>query len=248
MSLTLELSTFFAGSLTLLSPCVLPIIPFVASASLKEHKLGPVFLGLGLVLSFSTTTFLIARSGSVLGLEPSQLKYFAGCILFLSSLFFLFPQLVDKLSSAFAPLLQKLTQLKSAGLIESEKRSAAKSLSNEFINGVFLGPIWAPCSGPTLGVVMGLLATQESHYNALILLIYFAAGSLIPLIIISYGAQKLVQKMKTMGLKNAKIIKLSMGLLSLAMSILILTGLDKKLEGFLVSITPDFLINISTSI
>jgi len=248
MSLTLELSTFIAGSLTLLSPCVLPIIPFVATASLKEHKLGPLFLGLGLVLSFSATTFLIARSGSILGLEAYQLRYFAGCILFISSLFFLFPKLLDKLSAFISPLLQKISDLKSNQPIVIEKKSVKKSLLNEFINGIFLGPIWAPCSGPTLGVVMGLLATQDSHYKAFILLIYFAAGSLIPLIIISYGAQKLVQKIKTTGLKNAKIIKISMGLLSLTMSVLILTGLDKKLEALILSITPEFLINISTSI
>lgn len=248
MSITLELSTFLAGSLTLLSPCVLPIIPFVATASLKEHKLGPFFLGLGLVLSFSATTFLIARSGSILGLEAHQLRYFAGGILFISSFFFIFTKLFDKLSGFVSPVLQKISDLKSNKPEENPSKSVSKSLLNEFINGVFLGPIWAPCSGPTLGVVMGLLATQDSHYKAFILLIYFAAGSLIPLIIISYGAQKLVQKIKTMGLKNAKVIKISMGLLSLAMSVLILTGLDKKLEAFILSITPEFLINLSTSI
>lgn len=248
MSLTLELSTFLAGSLTLLSPCVLPIIPFVATASLKEHKFGPLFLGLGLVLSFSATTFFIARSGSILGLEAHQLRYFAGSILFISSFFFLFPKLFDKLSSFVSPILQKIFDLKSNRPRANETKSVKKSLFNEFLNGIFLGPIWAPCSGPTLGVVMGLLATQDSHYKASILLIYFAAGSLIPLIIISYGAQKLVQKIKTISLNNANFIKISMGLLSLAMSVLILTGIDKKLEALILSITPEFLINISTTL
>jgi len=246
MSLTLELGLLFAGSLTLLSPCVLPIIPFVASASLKEHKLGPIFLGLGLVLSFSITTFIIARSGSFLGLEAQQLKYFSGCILLISSLLFLFPKFLDYINAQISPFLQKIININLVKVQENKSKNTLQALSSEFLNGVFLGPVWAPCSGPSLGIVMGLLATESSHFKALYLLMYFATGALTPLVIISYGAQKIVYKMKTLGLANAQRIKFLVGSLGLTMSLLILTGFDKKLEIFILSITPEFFINLST--
>ncbi|CBW25758.1 putative cytochrome c biogenesis-related protein [Halobacteriovorax marinus SJ] len=244
MEISLYLSAFMAGAITLLSPCILPIIPFVASSSLKQSKFGPIFLGLGVVLSFSVTTFFLARSGQFIGLDPSQIKYFSGTLLFISSLLFIFPKLTDFISKSFAPVMNKFQNLST----RSNEKENGNAVWGEFVNGLMLGPIWTPCSGPTLAVIMGLLAAQEDSLKALSLLGFFAVGSLIPMIILSYGASKLVSKIKNFSLNHAKKIKLGSGILCLMMSIMLLTNYDKKVEAYLLSVLPESIINFTISI
>ncbi len=245
MSEGLYLSAFLAGVLTLMSPCILPLIPFVASSSLKSNRFGPLFLGLGVVLSFSLTTFLLSRTGQVLGLEPENIKIISGLFLLLSSLLFIFPKITDYISLKLSPLMSRFQDMSTKMSSEKSKRPV---LVTEFLSGLMLGPIWTPCSGPTLAVIMGLLASQESTTKAVSLLAFFSIGSLIPLIIISYGAKGIVTKLRNVGLGYAGLIKKSMGVLCLLMSILLLTNMDKKLEAYLLTILPEQIINFSISI
>jgi cytochrome c-type biogenesis protein len=160
---------------------------------------------------------------------------------------FIFPKLLDGLNLKLAPLLNKLQSSKNRTPSNETKRSNRSRLFGEFSNGILLGPVWAPCSGPTLGIVMGLLASQESNSEALFLLIFFAIGALIPLLILSYGAQRLVQNIKSIGLAKSNLIKTSVGVLSFTMAVLILTGTDKYLEAYLVSKMPESWVNLTVA-
>ena len=91
MSFSILLSSFGAGLLTIFSPCILPLIPFVASSAFKNSRLGPLYLSFGLALSFSLTTYLMVSSGQLLGLDEGQLKILSGLFLLLASLLFIFP-------------------------------------------------------------------------------------------------------------------------------------------------------------
>ena len=208
MSLSLVLSSFFAGILTIFSPCILPMVPFVVRSSFQKSKWGPVLLALGVALSFSISTFIIATSGQLLGLTPDKLKILSGVFLLVASLLFIFPSLIDALSRALAPINNKLQS------VTSGKLSNNNSVFMEFINGLFLGPIWAPCSGPTLAIIIGIIINNPETKSSIILLAIFSIGSILPILFFSYGAKSLVAKIqkKTLdngsdeGLKNALII------------------------------------------
>ncbi|WP_372655491.1 cytochrome c biogenesis CcdA family protein [Halobacteriovorax sp.] len=242
MSLSLVLSSFFAGVLTIFSPCILPMVPFVVRSSFQKSKWGPVLLALGVALSFSISTFIIATSGQLLGLTPDNLKILSGIFLLLASLLFLFPVLIDKISLALSPINNKIQTL------TNNKETESQPVYMEFINGLFLGPIWAPCSGPTLAIIIGIIINNPETKSSIVLLAIFSIGSILPILFFSYGAKSLVMKIQKKSLDNSKYTKLGLGLFCGVMSILILTGLDKSLETAILNILPEALTNISLTI
>lgn len=238
MSLSLILSSFFAGVLTIFSPCVLPMVPFVVRSSFQKSKWGPVFLAIGVAISFSISTFVIATSGQLLGLTPDKLKILSGVFLLVASFLFIFPKLIDKLSLLLSPLNNRIQKV-------TDATSSKSSLGLEFLNGLLLGPIWAPCSGPTLAVIIGIIISNPQAKSSIILLSIFSIGAIIPILFISYGAKSLVLKIQKKSLENSSRIKVALGIFCGVMAILILTGLDKKLETFILSIMPEFITNLS---
>lgn len=241
MTYGLIISSFLAGVLTIFSPCILPMVPFVVRSSFQNSKWGPLFLALGVSISFSVSTYVIATSGHLLGFTPDRLKILSGIFLFIASILFLFPVLTDRLSLVLSPLNNKIQSI-------STKTSVSNKVLMEFLNGLFLGPIWAPCSGPTLAVIIGIIIKKPELKSSIILLAIFSLGSIIPILFFSYGAKNVVQKIQKKSLENSKALKYALGLFCGVMSILILTGLDKKLETFLLSIIPDFVTNLSLTI
>ncbi len=242
MTSSLVFSSFLAGVLTIFSPCVLPMVPFVVRSSLQKSKWGPVLLALGLATSFSISTYLIASSGQLLGLSPDHLKYVSGIFLLIASLLFLFPSSIDKLSQLLSPLNSKIQK------INDQKTQSSKSVFSEFLNGLLLGPIWAPCSGPTLAVIIGLIINSPEQKTSILLLAIFSIGSILPILFISYGAKNLVQRIQKKSLENSNTVKKTLGAFCALMAILILTGLDKKLEAFLLKLLPEFITNLSLTI
>lgn len=242
MSLSLIFSSFFAGMLTIFSPCILPMVPFVVRSSFQRSKWGPVLLAIGVATSFSISTYIIATSGQLLGLTPDKLKYLSGIFLLIASILFIFPSLIDKLSKLLSPINNKLQSL------HSGKLSKNNSVFMELINGLLLGPIWAPCSGPTLAIIIGIIINNPETKSSMILLAIFSIGSILPILFISYGAKSLVQKIQNKSLENSNKIKIILGVFCGVMSILILTGLDKTLETAILKILPEAITNISLTI
>ena len=218
------------------------MVPFVVRSSFQKSKWGPVLLALGVALSFSISTFIIATSGQLLGLTPDKLKILSGIFLLLASLLFIFPGLIDALSRALSPINNKIQNMTSG------KFSNNNSVFMEFINGLFLGPIWAPCSGPTLAIIIGIIINNPETKSSIILLAIFSIGSILPILFFSYGAKSLVAKIQKKTLENSKRTKMALGAFCGVMSILILTGKDKALETAILKILPEAFTNISLTI
>lgn len=241
MSISLVFSSFLAGILTIFSPCILPMVPFVVRSSLQSSKLGPVFLALGLAISFSISTYIISTSGQLIGLEPDDLKILSAIFLLIASCLFMFPKALDKLSLLLAPVNNKLQGVNS-------KVQLKNKFLMEFLNGLFLGPIWAPCSGPTLAIIIGIIINNPETKSSIFLLAIFSIGSILPILFFSYGAKNLIEKIQKKSLENSNKVKLCMGLFCGVMAILILTGLDKELETYILKILPEFITNLSLSV
>ncbi len=239
MSLTLIISTFGAGLLTIFSPCILPLVPFVANSAFQQSKRGPVYLSIGLAISFSITTYAIVSTGQLFGLNEVALKNLSAIFLLLAAALFIFPQISDFISLKLSPLNSKLQGVK----LDNTPRGL-----KSFLNGVLLGPVWTPCSGPTLSLVIGLIISEPDPKIAIPLLSLFAIGSIIPILFIAYGAKSLTSKVKNQALKKGKRIKQILGAICAFMAIAILTGFDKTIEAELLKLTPEFITNISLSL
>lgn len=229
--------SFIAGLLTTLSPCVLPVLPFVTASSLKKNKWGPLTLAFGLLISFVGVSLILSTSGLIFGVNPSLIRQISGFFLMLSGLLFLSQRLSDWLSSRLSFISGKASNL--------SQNSSQHSLFAEFFNGLLLGVVWTPCSGPSLGAALGLAAQEGNARGAGLILLIFGLGAVIPLLVFAYGARHLVGKIKTHthAIQNTKKV---FGGLVIIFGFLIIFELDRKIESSLISVMPEAWLNFIT--
>ncbi|MFT6632708.1 MAG: cytochrome c biogenesis protein CcdA [Bacteriovoracaceae bacterium] len=218
------------------------MVPFVVRSSFQRSKWGPVLLAFGVSISFSISTYIIATSGQLLGITPDKLKILSGLFLLVASILFIFPSFTNKISIILSPINNKIQSFQNGKIPKNN------SVFMEFVNGLFLGPIWAPCSGPTLAVIIGIIINTPETKSSIILLAIFSIGSILPILFFSYGTKSLVEKFQKKSLANSNKIKVGLGIFCGIMAILILSGFDKVLETQLLKIIPESITNISLTI
>ncbi len=230
--------SYLAGLLTTLSPCVLPMIPMVMGSSLQKGKWTPIYLVLGLIIGFTTVGFLLSRFGSVLGLDDSEIRNLAAFFLIVFSAFLLSQKLQDFLS-------QKLS-----GLADFGNRASLNLVESRPFNAIFLGLllglIWSPCSGPTLGIAVGLASQEGAALQALTLMFVFALGAATPMVFLAYGFREVYLRNRNRVLLTAEKSKKLFGVFMILTALLILTGFDKSLESYIVDKLPDAWVDVTT--
>ncbi len=229
---------YAAGALTILSPCVLPLVPVVLGSAAQGSKWGPAALSAGLVVSFTATGFALATLGT--GLNGDALRYGGAAMLALIGLALLVPQAQHAFERAAGPLVGWANQ-RQMGLERF-------GLAGQAGIGALLGLVWSPCVGPTLGAATLLAAQGENLGQVALTMAAFGLGiASILLLIATAGRQVMARwraRMMQTGLGGRRVF----GALLLVVGILIGTGLDRMIEAAFLSAAPDWLIVASTTI
>lgn len=234
------LLAFAAGALTILSPCVLPLVPVILGSAARRHKQGPIALAAGLIAGFTVIGFVLGAFGSKLGIDPDQVRLVGATILAAAGLLLLVPPLQLRLAYAAGPL--------TAWAGQRQSRFEEQGLAGQFVIGLLLGGIWSPCVGPTLGAAIALAAQGDHLSTVAITMAAFASGIASVLLLIAFGGRAAFDRTKSKAAASAEKGKLILGVILLAVGVFILTGLDRKLEGLLVTVSPDWLVQLTTSI
>lgn len=224
------LLAFVAGVLSTLSPCVLPVLTFVTASSLNKSKFGPIALSAGILVTFVGGSLVLQATGSVLGIGTSIVRPIAGMFLAISGLLFV----SDTISELFAGLFSSALR----HIPAPSETNTRYPLVSEFINGFFLGIVWTPCSGPSLGAAFGLAGQTGQLSKAFLILLVFGFGSIIPLIVFAYGARGLTQAIRQQT-RVVLTLKKTFGVLMMLFGLLIIIGYDRYIETLLLEITPD---------
>ncbi|MBE9007825.1 cytochrome c biogenesis protein CcdA [Fortiea sp. LEGE XX443] len=212
-----------AGSLTVLSPCVLPVLPVLVGRSLSTHRYGPIALVAGLVGGFATAGSLLGIASSWLAELASTLRFVGIFILLLMGLLAIFP----KLSYLLVSYLQ----------LGKIKRTTGVGLTGEFWLGTQLGLLWTPCAGPVLGSILILAAAKHQITEAFLLLLAFGVGAALPLLAIAYAGRYVSKSL--LGLRSrSEILHRVGGVLVVASAIAILLGWDVEIQLWLAPMFP----------
>jgi cytochrome c-type biogenesis protein len=196
------LAAFLAGIISVLSPCVLPLLPIVLAYSTGNSKLRPLSIILGLILTFTMMGILVSIFGSFIQPFIDSLRIIAEIMIVI----FGFSMLIEM--DIFSPLL------KYTGSIHVEKRG----VFGGFLLGASLGIIWIPCVGPILGTILTMVALEANIKYGAILLFIYSLGFAIPMMIIAYSA-------KFTSARLGDISKYDINLKKLAGIVLIVAGL-----------------------
>lgn len=232
------LLALIAGLVTILNPCVLPLVPILVASAIGRHRYGPVALALGIALSFTLFGFTIIAFGFQLGINEQAIRVGAGALLALAGLVLLVPALQARLSALVTPLTNranaKLDRVDGAGL------------NGQFLVGLVLGLVWAPCVGPTLGAAIAAASQGEGLASAFVIFLTFSLGVMLSILGFAYGSRKALSKRAGALQTLSRIAKPLFGAMLLLIGLMVVTGIDKQVEALLIDLMPHWLIAFTT--
>jgi cytochrome c-type biogenesis protein len=228
----------FAGILSTLSPCVLPLLPIVLGTAAAEHRLGPAALAAGLALSFVTIGLFVATIGFAIGIDAGVFRSVAASLLVAVGVVLVVPRLQTRLAVAAGPLAH-LTEQRFG-------RFSASGLGGQFAVGLLLGAVWSPCVGPTLGAASVLAAQGRDLVQVGSTMLLFGIGTALPLVVLGLLSREALLRWRNRLLVAGKGAKAALGTVLLLTGMLILSGFDKTVEAALVAASPAWLTDLTT--
>ena len=230
---------FVAGLLSILSPCVLPLVPIVLGAAIAAHTLGAVALAAGLAVSFTVLGLTLALVGFGLGIEASTLRQAAAVIMIALGMILLVPSWQAQLVAAGGPV-SSWADRRFGGF-------ASSGLAGQFAIGLLLGAVWAPCVGPTLGAA-SLLASQGRDLPQVALtMAVFGIGAALPLVALGLLSRTTLIRIRSRLMSAGKLGKGVLGVALIVIGVAIVVGADKRIEAALVAASPQWLTELTTS-
>ncbi|MEM6726942.1 MAG: cytochrome c biogenesis CcdA family protein, partial [Pseudomonadota bacterium] len=176
---------YVAGLLTLINPCVLPVLPILLVSALTADRLGPVALAAGMSASFVTFGVLVTAFGNAIGLTQELLAQIGAFVMVAFGVILLVP--------AFSHRFEAATAGFAAGADRRMGQVERDGLTGQFIGGLLLGAVWSPCIGPTLGGAIALASQGQSLGYVTLIMIFFALGVSTLILGLGLGAREAIR-------------------------------------------------------
>jgi len=174
-----------AGVITIAAPCTLPMLPILLGASVGQtSKARPVMIAAGFVLSFSIVALALSAITRVFDFDPNVLRSAAAILLMGFGLLMIWPAPFEFLST-------RLGGFTGGGAVSRH------GVLGGFVLGTTLGLVWTPCAGPVLGSILTVVATSKDTAWASTLLVVYAIGAAIPMLLIAYGGQAVTTRVRS---------------------------------------------------
>jgi cytochrome c-type biogenesis protein len=231
---------YLAGLLTLINPCVLPVLPIVLASALQAHPAGPVALAAGMSASFVLLGVGIAALGNQLGIRSETVTQISALLMIAFGLVLLVP----RLNAGFAMATAGMATRADAGIDQIDR----SGLRGQVLGGALLGAVWSPCVGPTLGGAISLASTGQSLAWATVIMLSFAAGVSTVIIALGYGARAALQRRRTAMMTIAQRAKPIMGIVFITIGLVIFFQWHHVIETWATDAMPIWLQDFSVSL
>jgi cytochrome c-type biogenesis protein len=224
---------FMAGGLSLLAPCVLPLLPLIVNSSLRSSRMALLMSALGLTFSFTFFGLMTSAFSSVF--DPDIIRRLGAIILVLVGLVILLPSFKEVFS----------TKLSFVGNLGAKLQSRMENTRarDQFLGGALLGMIWSPCTGPTLAVAAAFATQSDKFLEATGVFFFYGLGASVALISFGLLLKRWVF-LRSKLLSAGAFLNITMGVLTLFIGVLILTGLEASLQEWLLGFTPNWLLRV----
>jgi cytochrome c biogenesis protein CcdA/thiol-disulfide isomerase/thioredoxin len=223
----LALLAYLGGMLTIVSPCILPVLPFVFARADRPFRTSglPMLVGLALTIALVATLAALGGGWAVRANEIG--RWIALALLALFGLALLFPSLSDRLTRPLVAWGARLSE-------RADRRNGHRSISASLLLGVATGLLWAPCAGPILGIIFTAAALNGASANTTLLLLAYALGAATSLALALLVGGKVFARMKR-SLGAAEWVRRILGVLVLVGVAAIAVGLDTRVLSRLSS-------------
>lgn len=221
---------FISGLITILAPCIWPLLPIILSSSATGGKAKPFGITLGIMFSFTLFTLTLSYIVKIIPFDPNILRLFAVIVIGFLGLTLIVPRLnqivegfVSRLSSKFGPA----------------NKNKGDGFKGGFITGFSLGLVWSPCAGPILATIATLSATQAVNLGIVLVTIVYVTGVGIPLFIFATLGNKIFTQSRSLN-KYTSQIQQVFGVVMLLTALAIFTNFDKTLQAKLLDLVPSY--------
>src|SRR5471030_2099766 len=161
---------YLGGLLTILSPCILPVLPFVFARSGEPFRRSGLPLLCGMALTFALVATLAAVGGGWVVQANQYGRWLAMALMAFFAITLLFPHLAERLTQPLVAAGDRLSR-------SAQSHDGSPSARSSFVLGVATGLLWAPCAGPILGLILTGAALQGANIGTTLLLLAYAAGA-----------------------------------------------------------------------
>ena len=228
---------FVAGLLSILSPCVLPLVPIVLAAAVTAHPLGAFAVAGGVASSFTGLGLLLALAGFSLGIAAGAFRLASAAIMVMLGAALLVPSWQARLAVA-GPV--------STWADRRFGNVASSGLAGQFAIGLLLGAVWSPCVGPTLGAASLLASQGQDLPKVTLTMAIFGIGAALPLVLFGLISRATLMRARPGLMSAGKLGKSLLGAAFVVIGVAIVSGSDKRLEAGLVAASPQWLTDLTT--
>ena len=221
-----------AGVVTVAAPCTLPMLPILLGASVGQTgKVRPAMIALGFVTSFSMVALLLSAITRVFDFDPNHLRNAAAVVLVGFGLLMIWPTPFEWLSIRFGGIAR-------VSAASATSRQGNQSNIGGFVLGTTLGLVWTPCAGPVLGSILTVIATSKDTAWASALLVVYAIGAAIPMLLIAYGGQAVTAHVRSLARITPR-LQQGFGFVVIAFAIASYFQYDTLIVAWLTSFYPN---------
>lgn len=225
---------FLAGVVTILSPCILPILPIVLSGSVTGGKKRPLGIITGFIASFTFFTLFLSAIVKATGISADLIRTVSVVIIAVFGASLLVPKIQVWMEQLFSGL---------ANVASASQTNAKGKTRSDFIAGIFvgmsLGLLWTPCVGPILASIITLAATSTVTAGAVIITLAYSFGTAIPMFIITWGGRSLLNNHPWLLAHTGRIQKI-FGVVMIVTAIAIYFSIDRKFQSYILDRFPQY--------
>jgi len=222
---------FLAGIITVLSPCILPILPIVLTSSIGGVNTGksrPAGVVMGFILSFTFFTLFLSTIVRLSGIPAETLRFVSVLVVAGFGISLLIPQFQVFVERLFSKL---------AGFMPSTQ--GRTGFGGGLLIGFSVGLLWTPCVGPILASVISLAITGTVTFDAFLITLAYSLGTAIPMFLIILGGQSALRRVPWL-LSNLGHIQKVFGVLMILTAIGIFFNIDRKFQTFILQAFPQY--------
>jgi cytochrome c biogenesis protein CcdA/thiol-disulfide isomerase/thioredoxin len=227
----LLIGSFIAGLLTVLAPCVLPLLPVIIGGSMSgdnRDRKRPLIIIASLAISLFVFTLLLKVTTAFINVPPLTFSYISGGIIILLGIFTLFPSL-------YARVIAKL------GIEQRAQKALGTGYRNKnkylgpIIIGAALGPVFSSCS-PVYAYILATILPADLP-RAIAYVLAYIAGLAVVLLLIGYFGQRFISRIKFASNPKGTFQRV-LAIIFIIVGLLIITGYDKRFQVFVSTHTP----------
>ncbi|HUD20284.1 MAG TPA: cytochrome c biogenesis protein DipZ [Patescibacteria group bacterium] len=219
---------FLAGIVTILSPCILPVLPIVLSGSIGGGKRRPTGIVVGFIASFTFFTLALSAIVKLLNIPPDALRIISIIIVAVFGVALLVPQ------------VQKLTERLFGKLSSTVSSRPQKSgFWGGILLGLSLGLLWTPCVGPILASVIALAATNNVDLSSVFITLSYAIGTAIPMFLLLIAGRSLLNRVPWL-ISNSSTIQRFFGVVMILLAVGLYFNADRTFQNYILTTFPNY--------